>query len=112
MLALSPGVSTSNRWNYAMSRSLQSCRLHVAPGVRRTRTPGGGNPWRARGAESRTIQRGSEGLCRKPTALRLRAMNMRYEGLKERGALIIVPSPALDSVDLGGIGGLAALCKA
>jgi len=39
-------------------------------------------------------------------------MNMRYEGLKERGALIIVPSPALDSVDLGGIGGLAALCKA
>jgi len=44
-----------------------------------------------------------------PTALHLRAMNMLYEGLKERGALMIVPSSALDSMSLGSIAGLAAL---
>ncbi len=44
-----------------------------------------------------------------PTALHLRAMNMLYEGLKERGALMIVPSSALDSMSLGSLTGLAAL---
>jgi regulator of protease activity HflC (stomatin/prohibitin superfamily) len=44
-----------------------------------------------------------------PTALHLRAMNMLYEGLKERGALMIVPSSALDSMSLGALGGLASL---
>lgn len=47
-----------------------------------------------------------------PTALHLRAMNMLYEGLKEKGALMIVPSSALDSMSLGNIGGLAAVGKA
>lgn len=46
-----------------------------------------------------------------PTALHLRAMNMLYEGLKERGALMIVPSSALDSMSLGTMSGLAALRK-
>jgi regulator of protease activity HflC (stomatin/prohibitin superfamily) len=44
-----------------------------------------------------------------PTALHLRAMNMLYEGLKEKGALIIVPSSAVESMNLGGIAGYAAL---
>ncbi|HEY8210504.1 MAG TPA: slipin family protein [Myxococcaceae bacterium] len=44
-----------------------------------------------------------------PTALHLRAMNMLYEGLKERGALMIVPSSALDSMSLGAMTGLASL---
>jgi len=44
-----------------------------------------------------------------PTALHLRAMNMLYEGLKERGALMIVPSSALDSMSLGAMTGFAAL---
>jgi len=39
-------------------------------------------------------------------------MNMLYEGLKERGALMIVLSSALDSMGLGNISGLAALGKA
>jgi regulator of protease activity HflC (stomatin/prohibitin superfamily) len=43
-----------------------------------------------------------------PTALHLRAMNMLYEGLKERGALMIVPSSALDSMGLGSLTGMAA----
>jgi regulator of protease activity HflC (stomatin/prohibitin superfamily) len=46
-----------------------------------------------------------------PTALHLRAMNMLYEGLKERGSLIIVPSTALNTMQLGSIAGLAALQK-
>ncbi len=44
-----------------------------------------------------------------PTALHLRAMNMLFEGLKEKGALIIVPSSAVDTMNLGGLSGLAAL---
>jgi len=44
-----------------------------------------------------------------PIALHLRAMNMLYEGLKEKGALIVVPSTAVESMGLGTIGGLAAL---
>ncbi len=44
-----------------------------------------------------------------PTALHLRAMNMLYEGLKEKASLIIVPSTAVDTMQLGGLAGLAAL---
>ena len=47
-----------------------------------------------------------------PTALHLRAMNMLYEGLKERGALMIIPSTAVESMNLGGLAGLAALGNA
>jgi regulator of protease activity HflC (stomatin/prohibitin superfamily) len=46
-----------------------------------------------------------------PTALHLRAMNMLYEGLKERGALMIVPSSALDTMSLGAMTGLASMHK-
>jgi regulator of protease activity HflC (stomatin/prohibitin superfamily) len=44
-----------------------------------------------------------------PTALHLRAMNMLYEGLKEKGALMIVPSSAVESMGMGGLMGAAAL---
>jgi len=47
-----------------------------------------------------------------PTAFHLRAMNMLYEGLKEKGALIVVPSTAVESMGLGAITGLAALNSA
>lgn len=36
-----------------------------------------------------------------PTALHLRAMNMLYEGMKDKGSLIIVPSSALETMNLG-----------
>jgi regulator of protease activity HflC (stomatin/prohibitin superfamily) len=42
-------------------------------------------------------------------ALHLRAMNMLYEGLKEKGAMIVVPSTAVETMGLGTIAGLAAL---
>jgi regulator of protease activity HflC (stomatin/prohibitin superfamily) len=46
-----------------------------------------------------------------PTALHLRAMNMLFEGLKEKGALVIVPSSAVDTMNLGGLSGMVALAK-
>jgi regulator of protease activity HflC (stomatin/prohibitin superfamily) len=46
-----------------------------------------------------------------PVALQLRGMNMLFEGLKEKGSLIIVPSAALESMNMGAIGGLAALSE-
>jgi regulator of protease activity HflC (stomatin/prohibitin superfamily) len=46
-----------------------------------------------------------------PTALHLRAMNMLFEGLKEKGALVIVPSSAVDTMNLGGMSGVVALSQ-
>ena len=37
-----------------------------------------------------------------PTALHLRAMNMLYEALKEKGSMVIVPSTAVETMGLGG----------
>jgi hypothetical protein len=38
-------------------------------------------------------------------------MNMLFEGLKEKGSMVIVPSSALDSMNLGAMGGLISLAK-
>jgi len=44
-----------------------------------------------------------------PVALHLRAMNMLYEGLKTNSTIVIVPSSAIDTMQLGGLAGLTAL---
>ena len=44
-----------------------------------------------------------------PVALHLRAMNMLYEGLKENATIVIVPSTALESMQLGGLAGITAM---
>ena len=44
-----------------------------------------------------------------PVAVHLRTMNMLYEGLKEKGSIIIVPSSAVETMNLGAIGGIAAI---
>ncbi|MFQ5430472.1 MAG: slipin family protein [Phycisphaerae bacterium] len=46
-----------------------------------------------------------------PVALHLRGMNMLFEGLKEKGSMVIVPASALESMNLGAQLGLAALAK-
>jgi regulator of protease activity HflC (stomatin/prohibitin superfamily) len=51
----------------------------------------------------------SEAYVDNPVALHLRAMNMLFEGLKERGALVIVPSSAVDTMNLGGLAGVTSL---
>ena len=55
--------------------------------------------------------RASDQYLNNPIALQLRGMNMLFEGLKEKGSLMIVPSSALESMNLGAIGGLAALAQ-
>jgi regulator of protease activity HflC (stomatin/prohibitin superfamily) len=45
------------------------------------------------------------------TALHLRAMNMLFEGLKERGALVIVPSTAVETMNIGALSGMTALAQ-
>ena len=44
-----------------------------------------------------------------PTALHLRAMNMLYEGLKTNSTIVIVPSTALETMQLGGLAGMTAM---
>lgn len=51
----------------------------------------------------------SEAYTNNPTALHLRAMNMLFEGLKQKGALVIVPSSAVDTMNLGSMSGLVSL---
>jgi regulator of protease activity HflC (stomatin/prohibitin superfamily) len=46
-----------------------------------------------------------------PVALHLRAMNMLYEAIKERGSMVIVPSSAVETMGLGGMLATASLAK-
>src|SRR3989441_3531761 len=54
------------------------------------------------------FDKAAESYRENPTALHLRAMNMLYEGLKEKGALMLVPSTAVESMGMGGLLGAAA----
>jgi regulator of protease activity HflC (stomatin/prohibitin superfamily) len=58
-----------------------------------------------------SFAKASEAYHNNPTALHLRAMNMLFEGLKEKGALVIVPSSAVDTMNLGGLSGTVALAQ-
>ena len=53
----------------------------------------------------------SQAYIDNPTALHLRAMNMLFEGLKEKGALVIVPSSAVDTMNLGAMSGLVSIAQ-
>lgn len=55
------------------------------------------------------FDKASESYRNNPTAMHLRAMNMLYEGLKEKGALMIVPSSAVETMGMGGLMGAAAM---
>ncbi len=56
-----------------------------------------------------SFRQASQAYLDNPVALHLRAMNMLFEGLQERGALVIVPSSAVDTMNLGGLAGVTAL---
>jgi len=58
-----------------------------------------------------TFAEASQAYADNPTALHLRAMNMLFEGLKEKGALVIVPSSAVDTMNLGGLSGMVSLAQ-
>jgi regulator of protease activity HflC (stomatin/prohibitin superfamily) len=56
-----------------------------------------------------SFQQAAKSYHDNPVALHLRAMNMLYEGLKEKGALMLIPSSAVESMGMGGLLGAAAL---
>jgi regulator of protease activity HflC (stomatin/prohibitin superfamily) len=56
-----------------------------------------------------SFQEAARSYIDNPVALHLRAMNMLYEGLKEKGALMLIPSSAVESMGMGGLMGAAAL---
>src|SRR5438132_2301415 len=56
-----------------------------------------------------SFEKAAQSYQNNPTALHLRAMNMLYEGLKEKGALMLIPSSAVETMGLGGLMGAAAL---
>jgi regulator of protease activity HflC (stomatin/prohibitin superfamily) len=58
-----------------------------------------------------SFAKASEAYIHNPTALHLRAMNMLFEGLKEKGALVIVPSSAVDTMNLGDLSGMVSLAQ-
>ena len=60
-------------------------------------------------ASAHSFAEASKEYLNNPTALHLRAMNMLYEGLKEKGAMMIIPSSAVESMGMGGLMGAAAL---
>jgi hypothetical protein len=53
----------------------------------------------------------SEQYIDNPVALHLRAMNMVYEGLRQKGSMIIVPSSAVETMGLGALGGLTSFAQ-
>ena len=55
-----------------------------------------------------SFERASDHYKRNPVALHLRAMNMVFEGFKNKGSMIIVPSTAVETMGLGAMGGLTA----
>ncbi len=58
---------------------------------------------------SSSFAQAAEVYANNPTALHLRAMNMLFEGLKQKGALVIVPSSAVDTMNLGSLSGMISL---
>src|SRR5262249_42700790 len=58
---------------------------------------------------AKRFEEASKAYAQNPVALHLRAMNMLYEGLKEKGALMVVPSTAVETMGLGGLMGMAAM---
>jgi hypothetical protein len=58
---------------------------------------------------SEKFAKASEMYIGNPVALHLRAMNMLYEAIKEKGSMVIVPSSAVETMGLGGLSGITAL---
>ena len=98
------GASPCNRWRFA------TCRFR-----RRCRTPCRGEAQAERERQARNIlgqaeteiaeKFGQAALTyqNNPVALHLRAMNMLYEAIKEKGSMVIVPSSAVETMGLGGM---------
>jgi regulator of protease activity HflC (stomatin/prohibitin superfamily) len=60
---------------------------------------------------SEKFAKAAEAYAENPVALHLRAMNMLYEAIKEKGAMVIVPSSAVETMGLGGMLATTSLAK-
>jgi regulator of protease activity HflC (stomatin/prohibitin superfamily) len=60
---------------------------------------------------SNSFVKAADAYSENPTALHLRAMNMLYEAIKERGSMVIVPSSVVETMGLGGTLATASLAK-
>jgi regulator of protease activity HflC (stomatin/prohibitin superfamily) len=57
------------------------------------------------------FEEASKTYSKNPTAFHLRAMNMLYEGLKTNATIVVVPSTAIETMQLGAVAGITALTK-
>jgi hypothetical protein len=82
---------------------------NVDAGAGRERASGTCHPERFGAPGSREIGEAAKTYTNNPVALHLRAMDMLYEGLKQSSTIVIVPSSAVETMQLGGLAGLTAL---
>lgn len=95
-------------WNPGHHYSPGPARRYVPRSSGRKGASGPNYPGNGRNRNCREI---STSRGRLPIALHLRAMNMLYEGMQDKGAIILVPSSALDTMNLGAMGGLSHLIR-
>jgi hypothetical protein len=75
----------------------------------RARAAGPHHPRRCRGRDRRRVRDAAERYRHDAIALQLRSLNLLYEGMKERGSIMVVPSAMSDAAGMGTYAGLAAL---
>ena len=86
-------VRRDARRRHSRARSRMRCRAKRRPRARSRRASSSARPrWRSRTRSEEAAKSYQDN----PTALHLRAMNMLYEGLKEKGALMLIPSRAVE----------------
>ena len=104
------GASPCRRSRCATSSFPARCRTRCRARRRpRARSRRASSSARRRWKSPTPSQEAAKSYQDNPTALHLRAMNMLYEGLKEKGALMLIPSSAVESMGMGGMLGAAAL---
>ena len=82
---------------------------HVAGGAGRARTAGAHHSGPAETEIAEKFGKAALTYQDNPVALHLRAMNMLYEAIKEKGSMVIVPSSAVETMGLGGMLGTASM---
>ena len=98
------GASRCNRWRSATCRSRRRWRTRCRGRRRRSASGRRASFWaRRRRRSPKSSRRPSLVYQNNPTALHLRAMNMLYEAIKEKGSMVIVPSSAVETMGLGGM---------
>src|ERR1700730_13852273 len=88
--------------NSRRKNSARAGRRHVALSAGRARAAGANHSGQAETEISNSFVQAAAAYAENPVALHLRAMNMLYEAIKEKGSMVIVPSSAVETMGLGG----------